>query len=48
MAHLFGVLIFLILIAAQVAAVIAVHRNERRYQAQPNRRSPVHGLPGPA
>ncbi|HEV2000887.1 MAG TPA: hypothetical protein VGQ97_10445 [Xanthobacteraceae bacterium] len=29
MAHLIGLLIFVVLIAAQVAAVVAVHRNER-------------------
>jgi hypothetical protein len=48
MAHLLGLLIFVLLIAAQVAAVIAVHRNERRYRGETNRGGRVHGLPGAA
>ena len=44
MAHLFGLLIFVLLLAAQVAAIVALHRNERRHRdGQPRR--PVHGLP---
>ena len=45
MAHLLGLLIFVVLVAAQVAAVVAVNRNERRYRQEPDRRGPVHGLP---
>ena len=45
MAHLVGLLIFVVLVAAQIAAVVAVNRNERRYREQPRPRDPVHGLP---
>jgi hypothetical protein len=45
MAHLVGLLIFVVLVAAQIAAVVAVNRNERRYRKEPRRRGPVHGLP---
>jgi hypothetical protein len=48
MAHLLGLLIFLVLIAAQVVAVLAVHRRERRYRSAHEGRNPVHGLPDPA
>jgi hypothetical protein len=43
MAHLVGLLIFVVLVAAQIAAV-AVNRNERRYREEPRPRDPVHGL----
>jgi hypothetical protein len=48
MAHLLGLLIFVVLIVAHVAAVVAVHRSERHYRELPRRSTSVHGLPGAA
>jgi hypothetical protein len=43
MAHLLGLLIFVVLLAAQVAAVVAVHRNERVREREIASRAPLDG-----
>jgi hypothetical protein len=43
MAHLLGLLIFVALIAAQIAVVVTVHRNERAREREVAGRDPAHG-----